>query len=413
MRLGTKGLARASAATMGAIIGGLLFAAPAVAVPDEDKPQKQESAGDRMVPIPGWSKDVTDNGCRMRAEPGVYHADPLTNPREIPQWVLVRHQVGRFAVRATLDPPETFAKSLEPLDPDVRTLTLLTTLQYGLGPNGLHSYFHGDAGQYAPAVRDALEAAGLAREHALFVEAMAVFGSVYPVDNEARGKAFGNASSSQEINDLDRRLLAMSAEFGSGQDWIGVIVAYVGRTPALWQRIEQGRKTLGEMARLEHLTSALRAPLDFWKPYAEVREKLKALSEPQRTILVLAAFNDEFENGGVHQFFYNAEGAIAPEVVEVLEEIGLARQAALLRRGIAMFKAPYPRDTEQRREASFHDHDGWNDWDRRLSRLTDELYALDGGPQVLSIGGDRQIQGGPGLRYAMLAFAKHHDLLPC
>ena len=130
-------------------------------------------------------------------------------------------------------------------------------------------------------------------------------------------------------------------------------------------------------------------------------------------MFVVATFNSEFENGGVHQFFYNSEGAIALEVHDALIELGLERQAALLQRGIAMFGAPYIRDTQQRRDAHFHNHEGWNDWDARLSALTDEFYALDGGPAVYHLGGDMTIDGGPGIRHGMLSYARRKNLLPC
>ena len=78
--------------------------------------------------------------------------------------------------------------SLAPLDADMRTLVLLDVLRDGLGRDGLHTFFFLSAGQHAPAIRDALQAAGLEREHALFARAMALFGPTYPVDNEARAK---------------------------------------------------------------------------------------------------------------------------------------------------------------------------------------------------------------------------------
>lgn len=399
-----------------AVAAALLLATPAPAVQDDvgaPAPKKEERLEDRLVPIPSWSKDVADNGCPLRAAPVPFSPDTLTSLTEIPFWELIRHQVGRYSVRAILDAPEKFARSLAPLDPDLRTLTLLHVLWDGLGRDGLHTYFYLTAGQTAPMVRDALKAAGLARELAVFTDAMALFGASYPIDSELRAKAFGYATPSQKLNDFDRRLLALAGKFGARDAWSGIIVAHVNRTPALWQRIEASRRTLGDMARFEHLTGALVSRIDLWAPYADMQRKLVVLAAPQRTLLLLAAFNDQFENGGVHQFFYNGEGAIAPDVAEALAGIGLDRQAELIGRGIAMFGPSYPRDTEQRRAAYFHNHDGWNDWDRQLSELTDAFYALDGGPQVLHIGGDMQIQGGPGLRYAMLAFAKYHAMLPC
>jgi hypothetical protein len=410
-RIGRTGVAALLAAMM-----GLFPVDPAVAVQDSDgqKPSdKSQRLEDRLVPIPSWSKDVADNGCRLHAAPTAFSTDAQMSLTEIPLSELIQHEVGRYSVRAILDSPDKFAKSLEPLDPDVRTLTLLHVLQDGLGRDGLHTYFYLKAGQTAPAVRDALAAAGLAREHDLFTRAMAMFGETYPLDDDARAKFFGYATESQDLNEFDGRLLALSREFGSREPWTGLIVGYVNRTPALWKRVEAVRGTLSDARRLEYLTSSLLADVDLWKPYAEAQQKLARLTSQQRTLAILAAFNFEFENGGIHQFFYNSEGAIAPDVQQALVEVGLGRQADLIGRGIAMFGKSYPRDTEQRRETFFHNHEGWNDWDRALSELTDAFYALDGGPQVLHMGGDLQIDGGPGLRHAMLAFARRHNVLPC
>ena len=48
-----------------------------------------------------------------------------------------------------------------------------------------------------------------------------------------------------------------------------------------------------------------------------------------------------------------------------------------------------------------------------VGELTDEFYALDGGPEVVHIGNDMQIEGGPGIRHGMLQYALKHELLPC
>jgi hypothetical protein len=392
-----------------------LLAGPAPAVQNDagaPPPKKEERLEERLVPIPSWQPDVKNNGCRLHDKPTPFSSEQLMNLTEIPFWELIQNEAGPYSVRDSLDPPEKFMASLAPLDPDMRTLVLLHSLRNSLGAEGLHTYFYMRAGRHAPAVREALAAAGLAQPHQLFVEAMSLFGTAYPVDDEEREKFFGYSTEAQQLNQLDHRLLALSEKFGTRETWTGIVVDYVNRTPALWKRIEAARMRLSDMDRLEHLTTSLVGRIDFWKPHAEIETKLAALTKPQRTLLILAAFNYEFENGGVHQFFYNGEGSIAPDVQEALAEIGLDRQAELIRRGLAMFKSPYQGDTQQRRETDFN-HDGWSAWDEQLSGLTDAFYALDGGPQVLNIGGERQIQGGPGLRYAMLAFAKHHDMLPC
>jgi hypothetical protein len=110
------------------------------------------------------------------------------------------------------------------------------------------------------------------------------------------------------------------------------------------------------------------------------------------------------------QFFYNSEGALAPDVSDAMIELGLLPQAEIFKRGLDMFPKPYLRDTQRRRERDFQG--GWNEWDKQLSGLTDELYRLDGGLRFYRIGGGMTVDGGPGIDDAMLKYALHHALLP-
>jgi len=103
---------------------------------------------------------------------------------------------------------------------------------------------------------------------------------------------------------------------------------------------------------------------------------------------------------------------VAPEVHAAFLELGLDRQAAIFKRGLDMFGAPYPRDIEKRRDAYFS-HPGWSDWDKQLQALTDEFYALDGGPTVVRLGGNTAIEGGPGIWSAMATYARSKKMLPC
>ena len=70
----------------------------------------------------------------------------------------------------------------------MRALVLFDTLRDGLSRDGLHTFFFLSAGQHAPVIREALQAAGMQREHALFGQAMALFGATYPIDNETRAQ---------------------------------------------------------------------------------------------------------------------------------------------------------------------------------------------------------------------------------
>ena len=207
---------------------------------------------------------------------------------------------------------------------------------------------------------------------------MALFGPTYPVDNGAREKNFGYASLDQPLNEFDHRMMEISRSFGSRDTFGKAIVGFVERTPALWQRIEGQRARLGELARLRYLNQALIAQHQhLGQAGGRVAAKLAALPTEQRTLFAMEIFNSEFENGGVHQFFYNSSGSVAPEVHAAFIELGLDRQAAIFKRALDMFGANYPRDMGKRRDKYFS-HEGWSAFDKPLSDLTDDFYALDG-----------------------------------
>jgi hypothetical protein len=77
-----------------------------------------------------------------------------------------------------------------------------------------------------------------------------------------------------------------------------------------------------------------------------------------------------------------------------------------------MLPGTYIRDTEKRRD-KFFSHSGWSPWDERLQKLTDEFYALDGGPTVVRVGDSSAIAGGPDLWSAMTIYAREKKMLPC
>ena len=151
---------------------------------------------------------------------------------------------------------------------------------------------------------------------------------------------------------------------------------------------------------------------NLWRPYPEIERRLASLSRQERALVVMDAFNEEFNNGGVEQFFYNSEGALAPDVYDAMIELGMTEQAAIFKRGLDIFGKSYIRDTERRRDTFFR-RDGSDEFDKRLSGLTDELYALDGGLEFHRIGNSMEVEGGPGIDFAMLKYARQNKLLPC
>jgi hypothetical protein len=80
---------------------------------------------------------------------------------------------------------------------------------------------------------------------------------------------------------------------------------------------------------------------------------LARLPEDYRVILLMGLFEVEFGNGGMHQVFFNSTGAAAPGMQAAFATLGLEGQAAVLTEALAMFAAPYERDTAKRRARYF------------------------------------------------------------
>jgi hypothetical protein len=55
-------------------------------------------------------------------------------------------------------------------------------------------------------------------------------------------------------------------------------------------------------------------------------------------------------NGGLHQFFANTTGLLAPEALQGFRAIGAADWAEILSKAMKHFGTPYPRSRDQRKE---------------------------------------------------------------
>jgi Domain of unknown function (DUF4375) len=63
-----------------------------------------------------------------------------------------------------------------------------------------------------------------------------------------------------------------------------------------------------------------------------------------RTLFAAHFCESEASNGGLHQFFSNPTGVLAPEAVEAFRRIGFEDAAAILERAMKFFGTPYPRE---------------------------------------------------------------------
>jgi len=100
---------------------------------------------------------------------------------------------------------------------------------------------------------------------------------------------------------------------------------------------------------------------------------------PRNAGLLLAVrwCNSEVCNGGLHQFFYNPTGVLAPEAVAGLQAIGATRCSEIVAQAVRMFGWPYPRDHERRGSVlRTLEHPGKSraEWDP-FDALDNEYYA--------------------------------------
>lgn len=79
-------------------------------------------------------------------------------------------------------------------------------------------------------------------------------------------------------------------------------------------------------------------------------------------------------NGGLHQFFSNTTGLLAPEALEGFRAIGLTEWAEILAEAMKFFGSPYPRERADRNDllASFtRRRDTFCDLDERFYECSD------------------------------------------
>ena len=174
------------------------------------------------------------------------------------------------------------------------------------------------------------------------------------------------------------------------------MVAFIERKPGAMAAHRGPARPLGRNGRLRYLNQALLDRLQIWdKPDARCGPSLAALptraAHAVRDVGLQRRVRERRRAPVLLQFLR----LVAPEVHAALIELGLDRQAAIFKRALDMFGANYPRDMGKRRDKYFS-HEGLERVDKALSDLTDDFYALDGGPTVVRLGGNTAIEGGPG-----------------
>lgn len=156
---------------------------------------------------------------------------------------------------------------------------------------------------------------------------------------------------------FDGPLLAMEARLAPLQGQVLARAGELAQSDAgLLAELRERQSDTGALTRLLWAADRVLDCAGDWYDEADRGEApLNSLPEPQRDLAQLHLFMMEVMNGGVHQFFFNSTGAMAPDIAQTLRNMSLPDHADTMMRGIKHFPAPYPRATEQRRRimASF------------------------------------------------------------
>jgi hypothetical protein len=87
----------------------------------------------------------------------------------------------------------------------------------------------------------------------------------------------------------------------------------------------------------------------------------------------------EVRNGGLHQFFSNSTGVLAPEALEGFRAMGLSEWADILAEAMRFFGSPYPRQQSDRLERLAGQRgrrrEEWDPFDRLDDRFFEWLHA--------------------------------------
>lgn len=95
-----------------------------------------------------------------------------------------------------------------------------------------------------------------------------------------------------------------------------------------------------------------------------------------RTLFAAHWCQSEIRNGGLHQFFGNSTGVLAPEAVAAFRSIGMPKVAAIVAEAMLWFGPNYPRNREVRDgQLGDYENDDPEDWNP-FDQLDDQFFAL-------------------------------------
>lgn len=133
--------------------------------------------------------------------------------------------------------------------------------------------------------------------------------------------------------------------------------AFMAATPALldvaeallrddpsWSFYAERLARIDDWTKLDYLTRQILRCVR-----VETPRDLAALPRPLADLWVMEVAIRQNNNGHFHQFVFNRSGAWLPELIGVMERLGLGEHAARVSGALKLFPADYPRDQQARR----------------------------------------------------------------
>lgn len=109
-------------------------------------------------------------------------------------------------------------------------------------------------------------------------------------------------------------------------------------------------------------------------------EHLELLSEPELVIYSARVLEDEVNNGGFAQFFFNSGGNVSNFLVEAFTQLGAPKTAEICGRAVAVFGQTVPTDWDERNAviSALADKDAaiWETCDCEFFQTGEDLIAL-------------------------------------
>jgi hypothetical protein len=260
---------------------------------------------------------------------------------------------------------------LDPLERDVRLLGLLAWEargDYSFGPLTMQA----PAGMFDEWLA-VLDRRGLTEHAQILREAKAL----YPAWDDGPQSRYEQLSDGYG-NELDPVLAdsfkALSARFAAAEPSLLEAAKSLAVTqPAMKARYQEMVLAANDYDLLAYLSQSISICAGTLWDGAEADAAFTPLPQAHVDLIATDIFIAESLNGSVHQFFVNSSGTLAPQVRDALLRMGLPEHAAAIERGMAIYPAPYPLDTEARRAIM----EGFTEaQDNQLCDLTG--YADDG-----------------------------------